>query len=277
MRIAFLGDVHGCVRHATSVVNTLDVDLAIQVGDLGAYPSLDALPAGDRAFVDANPAQGDIFELLDRGLRLDVAAPVLFVTGNHDSSAWLTSLHDGVAVVAIDPWQTFFHVACGETLEIAGRRFGFLGDIEEPDSGHDIDLAAAERLHNNLDVLITHDGPFGLATWQGKTQGSAKLLRLIDEICPRLHIHGHYHHRNGPRRYGPTTSYCLAQLVPPRDQDAIGTVADGSVGILDTTTLAFEYVSVEPNVLERAAAESIDSQRAKTVGLKSIRVVSEQR
>ena len=57
IRIAFRGDVHGCVRHTASVVNTLEVDLAIQVGDLGAYPSYDTLPAGDRAFVDDNSAQ----------------------------------------------------------------------------------------------------------------------------------------------------------------------------------------------------------------------------
>lgn len=39
MRIAFLGDVHGCVQHAVAAVRVLNVNLAIQIGDLGAYPN----------------------------------------------------------------------------------------------------------------------------------------------------------------------------------------------------------------------------------------------
>jgi len=244
MRIAFLGDVHGCVKHAACVVNALDVDLAVQVGDLGAYPSYADLPAGDRAFVDANPSQGDIFRLLDRSLTLDAAVPILFVTGNHDNADWLGSLHDHEAVVAIDPGRAFFHVACGKTVEFAQLRIGFLGDIEEPEAGHGIDMTLAAGLRG-VDVLVTHDGPFALATWQGRTQGSVKVARLIAELRPRLHVHGHYHHRNGPRRYGPTTSYGLAQLVPPLDHNPNQEIGDGSVGILDTTTLVFDYVPAE--------------------------------
>lgn len=244
MRIAFLGDVHGCVQHAVAVVNALDVDLAIQVGDLGAYPSYPALPAADRGFVDANPSQGDIFRLLDGRLALRAAVPILFLTGNHDSAGWLASLHDGASVVAIDPERIFSHVACGQTVAAGDLSVGFLGDIEEPEAGHDIDMIAAAGMRD-LDVLVTHDGPFGLATWEGKTQGSAKIARAIAELGPRLHVHGHYHHRNGPRRYGPTTSYGLAQLVPPLDVNPDQDIGEGSVGVLDTTTLAFRYVPVD--------------------------------
>lgn len=242
MRIAFLGDVHGCVRHAAAAVRTLDVDLAIQVGDLGAYPSYSDLPAEDREFVDTNPAQGDIFRLLDGSLTLDLDVPILFVTGNHDNADWLRSLHHGQGVAPIDPLGAFAHVACGTVLEVANLRFGFLGGIEAPEWGLDIDLAAAASL-GGIDVLVTHDGPYGLATWEGKIQGSAKLTQVIDEVQPRLHVHGHYHHVNGPRTYGRTTSYGLAQLVPPVDRNPDQHVADGSIGILDSVTLEFAYVS----------------------------------
>ncbi len=57
--------------------------------------------------------------LLRRRLALDAAVPILFVTGNHDAAGWLGSLHDHEAVVAIDPGRTFFHVACGKTVEFA--------------------------------------------------------------------------------------------------------------------------------------------------------------
>jgi len=242
MRIAFLGDVHGCVHHAATAVRALDVDLAIQIGDLGAYPSYADLPAEDREFVDTNPAQGDIFRLLDGSLTLDVEVPILFITGNHDNAEWLKSLHGGQSVVPIDPLGIFAHVDCGTVLDVADLSFGFLGGIEAPEWGLDIDLAAAASLAG-VDVLVTHDGPYGLATWEGRTQGSVKLARLIHEIQPRLHVHGHYHHVNGPRTYGQTRSYGLAQLVPPLDRNPDQCIADGSIGLVNSATLEFAYIS----------------------------------
>ncbi|HVX43982.1 MAG TPA: metallophosphoesterase, partial [Mycobacteriales bacterium] len=245
MRIAFLGDVHGCVRHAVTAVRGLDVDLAVQVGDLGAYPSYSELPDEDRAFIDGSPAQGDIFGLLDGSLILE-SVPILFITGNHDNAGWLDSLHSTEKVVAIDASGIFRHVACGTVLDIDGVRFGFLGGVEEPEWGLDIDLDAAAGLAG-VDVLVTHDGPYGLAVWEGRTQGSAKLAGLIGRIQPRLHVHGHYHHRNGPRRYGRTRSYGLAQLVPPVPRNPDQRIAPGSIGILDTATLSFSYGPVGQN------------------------------
>lgn len=81
-----------------------------------------------------------------------------------------------------------------------------------------------------------------MAIWEGTTQRSMKLTELIDEMQPSVHVHGHYHHVNGPRRYGRTRSYGLAQLVPPLDRNPEQRVVDGSIGILDTTTLEFTYV-----------------------------------
>lgn len=240
MRIAFLGDVHGCVQHAVQAVRALEVDQAIQVGDLGAYPRYSDLPAEDQEFVDANPAQGDIFRLLAGSLSLDPDVRILFLTGNHDSDEWLGSLHNGKDVAPIDPFGIFCHVASGAVVEIAGLRFGFLGGIEDPLWDLDIDMAAAAGLRD-IDVLVTHEGPYGLAIWEGRTQGSRKLSGLIETIQPRLHIHGHYHHRNGPRTYGRTTSYGLAQLVPPVDRNPKQRIAEGSIGILDLATLQFAY------------------------------------
>lgn len=240
MRIAFLGDVHGCVRHAAAAVRALDADMAIQVGDLGAYPGYADLPDDDREFVDANPAQGDIFGLLDGSLTLEVDIPIHFLTGNHDDADWLNSLHSQESIVPVDPLGVFRHVACGTVIGTAGLRIGFLGGIEDPEYDLDIDLGAAAHL-DGVDVLVTHDGPYGLATWEGRTQGSPKLARLIDVLQPRLHVHGHYHHVNGPRVYGRTISYGLAQLVPPLDRNPDQHIADGSIGIVDTATLRFTY------------------------------------
>lgn len=237
MRIAFLGDVHGCVQHAVDAVNRLDVDAAIQVGDLGAYASYAALPQFDREFIEANPEQGDLFGLLDGSLHLECQLPIYFITGNHDDARWLQSLHHKRSAVPIDPLEIFWHVADGSVVELAGARVGFLGGVEWPEFDHDIDLDAAAQLAD-VDVLVTHDGPYGMPEWQG-IKGSVKLRTVIDDLQPRVHVNGHHHRADGPRQYGRTTSYALAQLVPPSTKQ----IEDGSIGVLDTQTYEFTYVT----------------------------------
>ncbi|SEG87937.1 Predicted phosphoesterase [Thermomonospora echinospora] len=272
MKIAFLGDVHGCVLHALGAAVMLQarrgirLDAVIQVGDLGAYPSPERLDESSRRFGRGHPAQGDFMRLLDppppfaAGVRLALGQipPVLFVSGNHEDHPWLAALHDAAAgeVAPVDPLGAYRHVACGNVVETAGQRVAFLGLIEAPgkmdlDEGAYARLMAAEP--GSVDILVTHDGPYGMSRDRnGKEQGSPKLTRLIEHLRPRLHVSGHYHHPNGPRRYGPTTSYALALLVQPKvtrwDPEPINPrqqVAAGSVGLFDTGTGAFEYVRDE--------------------------------
>jgi hypothetical protein len=136
---------------------------------------------------------------------------------------------------------------------VAGQRIAFLGRIES--AGYmDLDGAAYASLlaaePGSVDILVTHDGPYGMCQdWHGRTEGSAKLTGLIEHLRPRLHVSGHYHHENGPRRYGRTLSYALAELVYPRTNrrrperaNPEQRVASGSIGLLDTQTHAFEYI-----------------------------------
>lgn len=269
MKIAFVGDVHGCVLHALGAVVMLSkrrairLDAVIQVGDLGAYPTPERWDEAGRRFGAANPAQGDFFRLLDppprlaEGVRLAlVQVPAfLFVSGNHEDHDWLATLHQAGAapITPVDPLGAYQHVACGHIVEIAGQRTAFLGLIEAPDE-MDLDQDAYARLlatePSRVEVLVTHDGPYGMS--QGRhahIQGSAKLTRLIQHLQPRLHVSGHYHHQNGPRRYGQTVSYALDQLVrpktrrgDPRPVNPGQAVTPGSIGLLDTETNDFEYI-----------------------------------
>ncbi|HEX4817019.1 MAG TPA: metallophosphoesterase [Nonomuraea sp.] len=269
MKIAFLGDVHGCVLHALGAAVVLrrhlgvQLDAVIQVGDLGAFPSFDRWDEASRRFARDHPAQGDFFRLLDpspaltAGVRsaLGRVPSVLFVSGNHEDHDWLASLHDAASaeVVPVDPLGAYRHVACGNVVEVAGQRVAFLGLIEVPGK-MDLDESAYARLMavapGDVDVLVTHDGPYGMSRdRRGNLQGSAKLTALIEQLQPRLHVSGHYHHPNGPRRYGRTTSYALAQLVRPRstrwEPEPINQeqrVTAGSIGLFDTETGGFEYV-----------------------------------
>ncbi|WP_157995854.1 metallophosphoesterase family protein [Thermomonospora amylolytica] len=263
MKVAFFGDVHGCALHALGAAVLLGrrrgirLDALIQVGDLGAYPSPERWDEASRRFGADNPAQHDFFRLLDpppriaEGVRLALAEvpPFLFVSGNHEDHDWLASLHQaGDAVVTpVDPLGSHRHVACGNVIEVAGQRTAFLGLIEVP-GGMDLDPDAYARLlaaePGSVDILITHDGPYGMSEYRGTIQGSPKLLKLLEHLQPRLHVSGHYHHQNGPRHYGRTTSYALAQLVQPKrhGEDPNARITPGSIGLLDTETYDFEYI-----------------------------------
>lgn len=269
MRIAFIGDVHGCVLHAFGSMLTLQhergvrLDAVIQVGDLGAYPSFDRFDEPSRRFIADSPSQGDFFRLLDPSAALwnavsgalDLVPPMLFVSGNHEDHDWLAALHDaagGADIVPVDPLGAIRHVRCGHVAEIAGLRVAFLGMIDAPGPLHFDEDAYASFLDagpGSVDVLVTHEGPYGMSrNALGEIQGSAKLTRLIEHLQPRVHIGGHYHHENGPRHYGGTVSYTLAQLVGPKtsrwrpEGNAAQRVTPGSIGLLDPETLDFEYV-----------------------------------
>jgi Icc-related predicted phosphoesterase len=268
MKVAFFGDVHGCVLHALGAAVMLQrrrgirLDALVQVGDLGAYPAPERWDDASRRFGADNPAQSDFFRLLDPSPPLAEAVrrtleeipPFVFVSGNHEDHEWLAGLHQAAAeaVTPVDPLAAFHHVACGNVIEVAGRRTAFLGLIEADDMDFDHDaytrLLAAEP--GSVDILITHDGPYGMSEWRGRIQGSARLTRLIEHLRPRLHVSGHYHHENGPRRYGPTSSYALGQLVRPKGRPGatepvphVPLVAPGSIGLLDTETYDFVYVA----------------------------------
>ncbi|GAA4632955.1 hypothetical protein GCM10023196_068560 [Actinoallomurus vinaceus] len=268
MKVAFFGDVHGCVLHALGAAVTLarhrgiQLDAVIQVGDLGAFPSPERWDEASRRFGADNPAQSDFFRLLApsprlaEGVRLALREipPFLFVSGNHEDHQWLAGLHHAAdsPVTPVDPLGAYRHVTCGHITEVAGQRVAFLGKIEWPGS-MDFDDDAYTRLlalePGSVDILVTHDGPYGMSSWRGTTQGSRKLTELIERLQPRLHISGHYHHQNGPRHYGATTSYALGLLVGPkvniRDSTSVNPrqqVTPGSIGLLDTRTDEFEYV-----------------------------------
>ncbi|MEV5570323.1 metallophosphoesterase [Spirillospora sp. NPDC052269] len=269
MRIAFVGDVHGHALHALGALVMLQerrgirLDAVIQVGDMGAYPSAERFDEPSRRFHAENPAQGDFFRILDpspevaAGVRtaLGQLPRILFLSGNHEDHEWLARLHEeGRAdIVPVDPCGAFHHVVCGHVDAIAGERVAFLGMIEAPGK-MDFDESAYARLlaaePGSVNVLVTHDGPYGLSRNRlGNVQGSPKLTRLIEHLQPRLHVGGHYHHENGPRRYGRTVSYTLAQLVAPK-RDRWQTnpeqrVTPGSIGVLDTDTYSFEYLHDE--------------------------------
>lgn len=265
MKLAFVGDIHGRVLHTMAILcawqmkHRVKLDGIVQVGDLGAYPEpseevrqekyvrLDAAELDYSRMLRATGKLADAIRYVrDRHLK-----PIHFIRGNHEDFDWLTSLEQqsSQGVAGADPYDMYRYAADGTILRLGSVTIGFLGGIQtSSDSPQSIHPSAFERLlgqpPGSLDVLVTHDAPYGIATnYHGHLQGSTLITELIEAIQPRYLIAGHYHHMNGPRRYGDTTYLGLSVLVDLKEDALEKKVQPGSLAILDTDSNVLSYVT----------------------------------
>ncbi len=279
MRIAFVGDVHGCVYHCLAALVRLHreqrLDAVIQVGDLGAWPDQARMFKLDPVsvwFAEDNPAQLDWFDLLDastdcgaaiRKARAELGQPILFIRGNHDDPDWLRGLGVMGDAAPSDAFDVFHFVADATVLRAGELAIGFLGGVECDPSWpeavrraiamHAFDPDRVERMNDlgrgSIDVLVTHDWPDGVATnWRGLAQGAPTLTKIEERLRPKWHVAGHYHHQIGPESRGAGTYLGLSCLVMPLHSkhgdegfDPTGAVQPGSIAVLETDTGEFEF------------------------------------
>lgn len=177
MLIGFVGDVHGRVFHMIVAVAMwqrmaeTQLDLIIQVGDLGAYPDVSRMDAATRAYLATDPSEADFERLLHaRGqqaerlvrLRQMFTYPIHFVRGNHEDVTWLRSLSiDSVSGTArVDPFVRY--TPDGTVLRFQDVLIAFLGG-EDASGDTSIDPEAYQTLvemgMGKIDVLVTHDAP----------------------------------------------------------------------------------------------------------------------
>ncbi len=267
MKIGFIGDIHARVFHTLALITAWQertgqkLDLIIQVGDLGAYPD----PSDDvrnEKYVRQDPAELDFMRLLQAEGRIAeclhfiranvLQSPIYFIRGNHEDFDWLEAQHaqdSQESKVRVDPFDLFHYVKDGTIWELNHVRMAFLGGIQTRE--HDrrsIEPDAYANLNQlkpgEIDILITHDAPYGIGTnFLGHTQGSTLISDLIATITPQYLIAGHYHHMNGPRAYGATTYLGLNVLVDLRDDGVHRRVQPGSMAVLETTTNQLQYVT----------------------------------
>ena len=275
MNIAFFGDTHGQAYHLLAAVITWQkrigtaLDMVIQVGDFGAERLEKMIQNTDvfLRYTANNPAEFDFLRVLYaqnqlanhlREIRQQLQCPIYFLRGDHDEVAWLRqlSLNTQNKTIPIDPFDLFHYVPDGTIIHCDGMKLAFFGGVEHPGRGkegteHDpaafTALLATKR--GEVDVLITHEPPYGCSTgFHGQTQGSSQVSQLIEMIQPRYHLAGHLHTMIGPKQYGPTTYFGLNRfggLLKSRSgqREASHTLQQGTMALLNTETGILEFVT----------------------------------
>jgi Icc-related predicted phosphoesterase len=271
MKLAFFGDIHGQILHMLATALLWQhkagepLDYIIQVGDFGAFPTLESIQKDKAAwrFAQHNPAELDFGRVLDltegrladslKLARQQLKRPVYFIRGNHDDVEWLEAAGKRPELTAnhswaVDPFDLFHYLPDGRILQLGDVTIGFLGGIENPEQRpQDVfNEAAYQTLFalppGTLDILVTHEPPYGVSTgFRGQVQGSPKISALIQTIVPRYLIAGYLHHIIGPRQFGRTTYLGLNVLFNARSERH--QVEPGSMVILDTIHNTLELVT----------------------------------
>lgn len=121
-------------------------------------------------------------------------APLLVVSGNHDSSSELRAICDVV------PQFTYLD---GDGVSVDGRAFFGIGrEIPfQMDAVWSESYSEDEARHllkgcPKGAILISHSPPYGVVDFQpdGRHEGSEVLLETIEAKSPVLHLCGHIHH-----------------------------------------------------------------------------------
>ena len=264
MLIGFLGDTHGCIRHALAVVfgwqrrsgRTLDV--IFQLGDLGTLP----IPGSDERpsdrFAEIMPARWDLWEMFTargkdadifRMIRNELAGPIYFIRGNHDEQPLLIEKLNPAhtSPIQIDPFDLFHLIPNGFRLEVGGYEIGFLEFEDDANdfSGNDAFRNPAAPALAGVDILVSHIGPFGLVSNTLEIKGSREALAFIRQEEPRYHVYAHNHSMHGPERIHRTACYMLASTVADFRRPVPQIVKKGCLGILDLKSNEFAFVQDE--------------------------------
>jgi Icc-related predicted phosphoesterase len=227
------------------------VDFVLQAGDMGIFPDLNRLDSATRRFGREDPTEL-LASLYVEGKQV-ASHSTFFVRGNHEDQEFLSKIGTG----AVDPAGKIVHLGGAFPVRIGGEEKGFsvvtLGGIEprveDPLSGwysggnpKYFDQREVRKLLNlpseTIDILLTHDGPKGYCFRNNPVAGSLVLLEAVKKLQPRFHFFGHYQHSPAEATLGRTR-------IVPLNRDDVYTLPnrDGGMGILDTASWTFEFVT----------------------------------
>lgn len=173
MKILAFSDLHRDTDAASAILHASEnADVIVGAGDfairgIGAFETIELLSA--------------------------ISKPVIVVTGNHDNSS---------EIAALCRKRPNFHLLDGSQVSIDGQTFFGLGREVPHLKDADWNESYSEDSAANLlaacpsnTVLVTHSPPLGYVDFQadGRHEGSAAILDVIDRTEPILHLCGHIH------------------------------------------------------------------------------------
>jgi hypothetical protein len=228
LRVAVLGDVHGHLSLAYTVLRRLEretrrtLDLILQVGDMGAFPAPYRLDKATKRFAEHDPdelgfaryqegdAEAAAFLAPDASPARRVAADTVFIRGNHEDFAYLAGVAAaGKPPVYVDLHDRIAYLPNGTSFTFARRglslRVAALGGVSDFGAhGHDPDgelftaheVRRVRAMAGEVDVLLTHEPAAGSGAALGAKRaehGARDVAELLREVRPRYHFCGHWH------------------------------------------------------------------------------------
>lgn len=195
MKLLFLGDTHGNIPNMMKAYKyAIDnsCDAIIQVGDFGyGFP------------------EHDKFEHQHKQISRPI--PFYFIKGNHDNPEALAQYKE-----ITELYHNFFFIPNGVKFEIDNVSFVAYGGAfsidkmyrtERIDYWRDEEISLTEVAESknigSVDVIISHDAPLNsnlddymdLIPITEALGNRHKLQAIVENIKPKLLIHGHYHNK----------------------------------------------------------------------------------
>lgn len=197
MKNLIIGDIHADIDNleklfGIAVLN--DCDKIFQLGDFGVFPHL--------------PEYSNFLPNVS-ALATKFNIPLYFIKGNHDNHEILCKYTE---ITELHP-NVFFIPNCVK-FEIDGISVIGVGGAYSIDKHHrkeGVDWWRDEEISTKdvyeamrlgfVDIILSHDAPvtsniddycdfYPIAeTWENRR----KLQAIVDEVCPKMLIHGHYH------------------------------------------------------------------------------------
>jgi len=199
-KVLIVGDVHSNYELLRTILcEHKDVDIAIQVGDLGLFCTKHAAHQDKKAY-EHNEDRIDTFIAgYEKDLMQKLPVLTYFTKGNHDDYDCLHALRS-LNLYYLE--TSVYNFAPNFSILILGGIFSpvKIEFAKEQLAGRSRRFFTKDDIknvmkHRDIDVMISHQAAHGILppNKKGIDEGIKIITEVIDTIKPKYYIHGHHH------------------------------------------------------------------------------------